>query len=195
MENPEQSSTTNVIGNEEDDQRQNISSLKEQIPITPVENTTTWVQRAWLKDNEIEEDIVCDVCMNDRKCEETGDDLVMCDKCNVAVHMQCYGHDLLQGFPTTDEWFCVRCVGMMAKGKGALTEEDDIACLLCQDLTGVIVETNMGWVHIACVNWFPEVWFPERDKKRIEGDIFNWRKGLVDMFTKKKGGACLQCDF
>ena len=116
MENPE---TTNIIGNEEDAPRAASSSVKEN---PPKPTSSDWISRVWVTANEVEEDIVCDVCMNDRKCEITGDDLVMCDKCNVAVHMNCYGHDLLQGFPTTDEWFCVRC---------AHTDHEDITCQLC----------------------------------------------------------------
>ena len=36
--------------------------------------------------NDIDAEIMCDVCLDDFKDEETDDDLVMCDECNVAVH-------------------------------------------------------------------------------------------------------------
>ena len=40
----------------------------------------------WQTKNDIEEDIMCDACQDDFKDEEKGDDLVICEKCNVAVH-------------------------------------------------------------------------------------------------------------
>lgn len=36
--------------------------------------------------NDNDAEIMCDVCLDDFKDEETDDDLVMCDECNVAVH-------------------------------------------------------------------------------------------------------------
>ena len=68
-----------------------------------------WVRRLWCRANDKEEDIACDICLCDMVNEETGDDLVICDKCQMAVHMSCYGHDLVDGMPTQEEWFCERC--------------------------------------------------------------------------------------
>lgn len=48
----------------------------------------------WETKNDIEKDIMCDACQDDFKDEEKGDDLVICEKCNVAVHQSCYGHGL-----------------------------------------------------------------------------------------------------
>jgi hypothetical protein len=59
-----------------------------------------WVRRIWCRANDDEAEIMCDICQSDMKDEETGDDLVICDKCQVAVHMSCYGHDLLDGMPS-----------------------------------------------------------------------------------------------
>ena len=62
----------------------------------------------WVTKNDIDDDIQCDACQDDFKDESTGDDLVICEKCNVAVHQSCYGHGMLQQFPQGD-WYCERC--------------------------------------------------------------------------------------
>ena len=61
-----------------------------------------WVRQIWCRSNDKEDDIMCDICQCDMFDEETGDDLVICEKCQVAVHMSCYGHDLLNGMPSAD---------------------------------------------------------------------------------------------
>ena len=45
------------------------------------------------KKNEVDEDIICDVCLNDI-VDEGEDELVICDLCNTAVHQKCYGHEI-----------------------------------------------------------------------------------------------------
>jgi len=43
-----------------------------------------------MKENDLDQDIVCDICLDDVvEKDEDGivtDNLVICDKCNVAVH-------------------------------------------------------------------------------------------------------------
>lgn len=46
-------------------------------------------QKIWVAVNDNDEDIMCDICLDDFKDDadaERIDDLVMCDFCNVAVH-------------------------------------------------------------------------------------------------------------
>ena len=130
----------------------------------------------WCYQNDIDADIVCDVCQNDYKDEETGDDLVICDKCQVAVHMNCYGHDLLSGMPSTDKWYCLRC-----------KTEPEAKCVMDDDQTGAIVETNIGWVHISCVNWLPEVGFTNAEKTEVKGEIWESRMNRKCTLTRQKG--------
>ena len=49
----------------------------------------------WEHKNDVDEDIVCDSCLDDFHDEEKHDDLIICENCNVAVHQSCYGHGLL----------------------------------------------------------------------------------------------------
>lgn len=59
----------------------------------------SWKQKIWVVANDNDEDIECDICLDDFCDEENHDDLVICDFCNVAVHQSCYGHEILRNFP------------------------------------------------------------------------------------------------
>ena len=57
--------------------------------------------------NKNEDEIVCDVCLDDD--DDEGNEIVICDMCLGAVHQKCYGSELLSGVPDEDNWFCLRC--------------------------------------------------------------------------------------
>jgi PHD-zinc-finger like domain/PHD-finger len=86
--------------------------------------------------------MLCCVC-NDHE-GDSGDALVLCDGCNMAVHQHCYGiHEL-----PVSTWLCTRCVH---RKPGAV-------CVLCGDRYGGMKPTTDGqWVHVLCALWFPEV--------------------------------------
>ena len=66
----------------------------------------------WVTKNEEDSEILCDSCLDDFNDEENHDDLVICEKCNAAVHQTCYGRGLhANGFPQ-GEWFCERCLAL-----------------------------------------------------------------------------------
>lgn len=46
---------------------------------------------------------------------------------------------------------------------------DAIRCELCPNLKGVMTKTNIGWVHMTCVNWHPEIWFDNKEKSEVGG--------------------------
>jgi NuA3 HAT complex component NTO1 len=62
----------------------------------------------WVKKNEVDEDIVCDICLDNKIIEEDDDEIVLCDLCNVAVHQTCYAHDIYDKLPEGN-WYCNRC--------------------------------------------------------------------------------------
>lgn len=61
----------------------------------------------------------------------------------------------------------------------------NFACRLCDDMQGVIVKTNIGWVHLTCVNWIPEIWFKEKSENTIvEGKLQVERTKLNCIFCR-----------
>ena len=73
---------------------------------------------------------------------------------------------------------------------------EQFKCKLCNDLQGAIVKTNLGWVHITCVNWTPDVWFTDEEKTNVEGKINTARFNLsCSVCKKQKQGSCIQCDY
>lgn len=58
----------------------------------------------------------------------------------------------------------------------------------------------MGWVHLTCVNWMPEIWFKEDSENTIvEGNLSKDRTKLICSYCKgknvRKFGCCIQCDY
>jgi len=71
-----------------------------------------------------------------------------------------------------------------------------LRCKMCSDLQGAIVHTNLGWVHITCVNWTPDIWFADEEKTRVEGKINTSRFQLnCSICKRQKSGTCIQCDY
>lgn len=70
--------------------------------------------------------------------------------------------------------------------------------MLCDDVQGIIVNTNIGWAHISCINWTPEIWFDNEQKTLVGGKLNKDRFGLFCYICKKKkksAGSCIQCDY
>lgn len=61
----------------------------------------------WIHENN-QDDIKgtsCDICLG--YDDNEGDEIVMCDGCNVAVHQSCYGRDINENLPyETLDWLC-----------------------------------------------------------------------------------------
>lgn len=52
----------------------------------------------WIEKNgENASDTACDICLGVDDLE--GDEMVICDGCNVAVHQTCYGRDICYKIP------------------------------------------------------------------------------------------------
>jgi len=130
-----------------------------------------------LENNSVNRDIECCVCL-DTYCD--GDNqIVICELCFAGVHQNCYQKELLKGVPEGD-WFCERCSHLIRNRKKA-------SCQLCSWTKGIIVQTlNMGWVHLACVNWIQEIWFNDDDLQFqiVGGQLGHLRERLLCKFCK-----------
>ena len=98
-----------------------------------------------MRDNTMD-GMLCCVC-NDHECD-SGNALVLCDGCNMAVHQHCYGiHEL-----PVATWLCTHC----------LSHDSNAACVLCGGWYGGMKPTTDGrWAHVLCAMWFPEVSFTD----------------------------------
>lgn len=87
-----------------------------------------------------DEELECAVCMIG-----DSDDLnqiLFCDRCNVAVHQTCYGVRLIP----EGEWYCQPCERDISP--------KDAVCILCGCSGGPLKLTvDDNWVHSQCVLW------------------------------------------
>ncbi|CDW90148.1 protein jade-3 [Stylonychia lemnae] len=147
------------------------------------------------KKNEIDENIVCDVCLDDI-VEDGVDSLVICDLCNSATHQSCYGNEILKNYPQSNQWFCRRCTCLLSNTQLTVI---DIKCHFCNQLKGMLMfcQKNNIWAHYTCVNWIPDVWFTNEFKNEIDGKINNSErtKLFCCVCRKKNTGSCIQCDY
>ena len=81
------------------------------------------------------------------------------------------------------------------QAKGQIKDPTTYGCVLCSDLKGIIVNTNIGRVHITCVNWIPDIWFDDVMKTVIGGKLNATRAQLNCAYckgkNKKKTGSCI----
>jgi hypothetical protein len=60
------------------------------------------------QNRENENDIVCDVCLDDN--DEEGDEILICEICFVGVHQTCYGGKFKNQLPPAEQpFYCERC--------------------------------------------------------------------------------------
>lgn len=126
--------------------------------------------------------VVCSICYDGEVYNQN--EIVFCDTCDVAVHLQCYG---IKKLPSGN-WYCCSC----AQGLDSV----NLQCGICFQNGGALKATEAGtWVHISCYDAIPEIEndasfglfldLSDLDKKR-----FNLKCRLC---TNK--GACVQCQF
>ena len=78
-----------------------------------------------IRKNENEDQIVCDVCLDED--DEDENEILICELCLVAVHQTCYGSELSKSVPKGD-WFCARCRDLKAN---PLKKCQEIKCKYC----------------------------------------------------------------
>ncbi|CCF60566.1 hypothetical protein KAFR_0K02120 [Kazachstania africana CBS 2517] len=128
-------------------------------------------------------DQLCSICNQE---ETPNNNIVFCDRCNIAVHQDCYGIIFIPPGP----WLCRSCL----QGKSRASSSH---CSVCTDVSGPLKQTYCGaWVHVWCAIWISELCFgnwhylePVEGLERIPNS--RWRLNCI--VCKMKGGACIQC--
>ena len=102
-----------------------------------------------------QEDIVCSVCHTGYS--ELGNELILCDGCNMCVHQVCYGYGEL----TEGAFYCAACTHLrdQPRAKTArVPNATQIQATCCPVVHGGLKQAADGsWIHLACAMWQPKV--------------------------------------
>lgn len=103
--------------------------------------------------DEDDDGIVCAICQSTDG--DPTDPIVLCDGCDVMVHVTCYGSPLIHEIPSGD-WFCARC-----------SNGDSPSCSLCPNHGGALKPTAEPgkWAHVVCALLVPEVYFEDSEAR------------------------------
>jgi len=84
-----------------------------------------------------------------------------------------------------EDWICERCNYCENKKQG---DYSVAKCRLCHKYEGAMVKDNLHWYHIQCVNWTPEIYWEDEDKKdKIAGSL---QKCELQQVEKNTCGYC-----
>ena len=110
--------------------------------------------------------------------------MLFCDKCNMRVHLACYGITTIPSGP----WMCKPCeLNISPK------------CELCPNKGGAMKSTESGklWVHLSCALWIPEVSIGSVEKMEPITNISSVARRRWNYFCilckNRAVGACIQC--
>ncbi|KAJ8573133.1 hypothetical protein K7X08_009644 [Anisodus acutangulus] len=111
--------------------------------------------------------------------------IIICNRCQIAVHQECYGVSNAQDFAS---WVCRACE----------TPEIERECCLCPVKGGALKPTDIDslWVHVTCAWFRPEVAFHNADKMEPAAGLLRippntFLKACV--ICKQVHGSCTQC--
>ncbi|XP_027162942.1 histone-lysine N-methyltransferase ATX3 isoform X1 [Coffea eugenioides] len=111
--------------------------------------------------------------------------MIICNRCQIAVHQECYGARNLQDFAS---WVCRACE----------TPEIERDCCLCPVKGGALKPTDIEtlWVHVTCAWFRPEVAFLNVEKMEpaiglLRIPSISFLKACV--ICKQIHGSCVQC--
>ncbi|XP_062189777.1 histone-lysine N-methyltransferase ATX4-like [Phragmites australis] len=111
--------------------------------------------------------------------------IIICNRCQIAVHQECYGACVVQDLTT---WVCRACELPQQKRE----------CCLCPVKGGALKPTDVDqlWVHVTCAWFQPKVSFPvdatmEPAMGILSIPVEYFKKTCV--ICKQMHGACTQC--
>ncbi|XP_031262949.1 histone-lysine N-methyltransferase ATX3 isoform X3 [Pistacia vera] len=111
--------------------------------------------------------------------------IIICNRCQIAVHQECYGATNVQDFTS---WVCRACE----------TPDAERKCCLCPIQGGALKPTDIQplWVHVTCAWFRPEVGFLNHEKMEPATGILriptnSFLKNCV--ICKTTHGSCTQC--
>ncbi|KAG5233727.1 histone-lysine N-methyltransferase [Salix suchowensis] len=111
--------------------------------------------------------------------------IIICNRCQIAVHQECYGARNVQDFTS---WVCKAC------------ETPDIQreCCLCPVKGGALKPTDVEtlWVHVTCAWFRPEVSFASDEKMEPALGILSIPSNSfvkICVICRQIHGSCTQC--
>ncbi|KDP22146.1 hypothetical protein JCGZ_25977 [Jatropha curcas] len=111
--------------------------------------------------------------------------IIICNRCQIAVHQECYGARNVQDFTS---WVCKAC------------ETPDVKreCCLCPVKGGALKPTDVEtlWVHVTCAWFQPEVSFASDEKMEPAVGILSIPSNAfvkICVICKQIHGSCTQC--
>nr|GEV72654.1 histone-lysine N-methyltransferase ATX4-like [Tanacetum cinerariifolium] len=111
--------------------------------------------------------------------------IIICIRCQIAVHQECYGARNVQDFTS---WVCRSCE----------TPEIERECCLCPVKGGALKPTDVEplWVHVTCAWFRPEVCFANDEKMEPAIGILTIPSSTfvkICVVCKQIHGSCTQC--
>ncbi|XP_071711886.1 histone-lysine N-methyltransferase ATX4-like [Rutidosis leptorrhynchoides] len=111
--------------------------------------------------------------------------IIICIRCQIAVHQECYGARNVQDFTS---WVCRTCE----------TPDIERECCLCPVKGGALKPTDVSplWVHVTCAWFRPEVCFASDEKMEPALGILSIPSNSfvkICVVCKQIHGSCTQC--
>ncbi|CAM8944836.1 unnamed protein product [Rhodiola kirilowii] len=111
--------------------------------------------------------------------------IIICNRCQIAVHQECYGARNVQDFTS---WVCRACEIPKVKRE----------CCLCPVKGGALKATDVEtlWVHVTCAWFRPEVSFKSDEKMEPAIGILSIPSNAfvkICVICKQVHGSCMQC--
>ncbi|XP_075515927.1 LOW QUALITY PROTEIN: uncharacterized protein LOC142550746 [Primulina tabacum] len=133
----------------------------------------------------------CDIC---RHSETILNPILVCSRCKVTVHLDCYRSIKNSTVP----WHCELCEELFSsQGPGASTTYSLFAeCVLCGGTAGAFRKSVDGqWVHALCAEWVLEATYKRGQVNPIQR-METVCKGVDSCIVcSRKQGVCLKCSY